>query len=202
MKTCTTCKHFLGQNIYCKRDVYASRTGLCTEYVKIKTFPQKEIWKKCYDYPTYKVSTCGRIRNLCGKIMKTHVLNNGYVGISLRKNNKSIHKCLHRLVALTFLEMTTPKLETNHKNGDRQDNRICNLELVTHSDNFKHGHRTGLMRSRKGEGHWINKLSSSQIKNIRLMYKDGTKQSTIAVIYETCQSNVSRIVNKKNWSHI
>ena len=69
----------------------------------------------------------------------------GYFQIKLRKNGKRIQKYVHRLVWETFKGSIPSGYEINHKDHDKSNNALSNLELVTHSENLKkavqkHGH--------------------------------------------------------------
>lgn len=62
----------------------------------------------------------------------------GYRMVVFTVNGKKIYKNVHRLVAENFLENHENKPEVNHKDGDKQNNSVDNLEWVTSSENQKH----------------------------------------------------------------
>jgi hypothetical protein len=97
-----------------------------------------EIWKKIKDYSNYEVSNTGKIRNInLNKELKLSS-NTGYLYIFLSKNNKRSKGYIHRLVAESFLEKTNDKLVVNHKDGNKENNNIENLEWITQGENVKH----------------------------------------------------------------
>lgn len=102
----------------------------------------------------YEVSNLGRVkslkRNVPTKDNKIKHLNEkflslqsdeaGYFHVRLCKNNIKDIRNVHRLVAEAYLFNDYKKgLDVNHKNGNRKDNRIENLEFVTRQQNVKHG---------------------------------------------------------------
>ena len=76
--------------------------------------------------------------------MKPEFDDNGYKTIKLRLPNLYKRYKVHRLVALTYLENKLNKKTVNHINGIKTDNRLINLEWMTHSENCLHAFRTGL----------------------------------------------------------
>lgn len=97
-----------------------------------------EIWKRIDEHPTYSVSNAGRIRNdKTNKILKgSFNKEDGYVSV-IFYNTKGRHS-IHRLIAKTFIPNPDNKLEVNHKNGIKTDNRVDNLEWVTSEENREH----------------------------------------------------------------
>lgn len=63
-----------------------------------------------------------------------------YVTLSNGKSKKNIY--VHRLVAMIFLENLENKNFVNHKNKIKDDNNVCNLEWVTHSENMIHSYNS------------------------------------------------------------
>ena len=113
----------------------------------------EEIWKPVKGFEgLYLVSSMGRVKSIprkvpCkngmiqsvkGGISKTQHYSNGYCFVNMSKNGKSKGYLLHRVVAAAFFGNS--QLEINHKNGDKDDNRVENLEYVTHSENQKHSY--------------------------------------------------------------
>lgn len=155
----------------------------------------KEIWKNIKNYENiYEVSNTGKVRTVEGKtthsvlhgkrIWKQRVLKykgftpkTGY-RVSLWKDKKTKDFLVARLVAFTFFnkDINDRKLTVNHKDGNRMNNNINNLELISLADNIRHGFETGLytnqietklkcletneiltFRSRSGASRFLNK---------------------------------------------
>jgi len=101
-----------------------------------------EIWRKIDGYNgKYEVSTKGNVRSSKQKItklLKPAKQNQGYYFVSLY--NKSIGKCflVHRLVAMTFLPNLKNHTSVNHVDGDITNNKLSNLEWVSHLENMCH----------------------------------------------------------------
>ena len=93
-----------------------------------------EEWKEIKGFEgRYEVSSLGRIRSVPPmskkiRLRKNFVDKDGYEGCTLRSSKKYHTKKVHRLVAEAFIPNPDAKYEVNHKNGDKKDNRVTNLE--------------------------------------------------------------------------
>jgi hypothetical protein len=96
------------------------------------------IWKKINNYENYSVSNRGIIKNNTTNRILKHYIRNGYPSISLCKNNKKKTFNIHTIVASHFLERLDGKFVVNHKNEDKTDNRLENLEYITYGENTKY----------------------------------------------------------------
>ena len=112
--------------------------------------------KEYFDIPEYegyyKVSRCGEVlscdrmvpdagkmKPIRQRIMKQHINTHGYPYVRLSKCGKSKILMMHRIIAITFIPNPENKREVNHKNSNRQDFSIDNLEWVTPKENIRHG---------------------------------------------------------------
>lgn len=124
-----------------------------------------------YGQKQYIISSCGKIYNAQNKEIKSHPDKDGYPKVRLWDGVKYHNHFVHRLVAEAFIPNPENKPQVNHKDGDKRNNDVNNLEWVTQSENMRHcfdvlGHKAG---------HW-NKGRFGQYSNrakIVLQIKDG-----------------------------
>ena len=96
-----------------------------------------EIWKPCIGYSRYEVSDLGNIRHVKHKkLRKQRVDPHGYKRVNMWKDNIEAQSSpkVHRLVADAFIGITGTAV-VDHINGDRTDNRLINLRIVSISEN-------------------------------------------------------------------
>lgn len=98
-----------------------------------------EIWVQSPTYKKYEVSNFGNVRHIGSKPRKLQInRRNGYVYVLIRHNGKPKNVRVHRIVAEAFIPPIAGKKFINHKDGDRTNNRIDNLEWCTASENELH----------------------------------------------------------------
>lgn len=104
-----------------------------------------EIWKQVERYPNYEVSTHGRIRKMVnGRILITTNDSRGYPSVTVLDECGQHTKNVHRLVAETFIPNPEGKRTVNHRDGNKSNNHISNLEWNTLSENLRHAYANGL----------------------------------------------------------
>lgn len=101
-----------------------------------------EIWRNIEGYyGKYQVSTWGRVRNAeTGKVLKPYRNRKGYLKIGLLEIGNKIPKKhrINRLVAKAFIDNPNNLPQVNHKDGNKENNSVTNLEWVTDNENKKH----------------------------------------------------------------
>lgn len=159
-----------------------------------------EMWKAIPGFEgVYEASNEGRIRRINfvfrGRkppyYLKPLKHNHGYFLVALHKDKKQRTYLIHRLVMLAFCGPSN--LSVNHKNGDKSDNRLANLEYVSLEENAKHSCFAGLnpkYNKRKGTAEVVRKIHELRSK--------GLTQQTIASSVGFSQSHVSFILRTKS----
>lgn len=104
-----------------------------------------EIWKQIKDFPLYEVSNLGRFKNSKGKIRKWDYSSKKYIVVRISNEHQSINKSLHVLVIEAFISRPDYKCEVNHKDCNKSNNCLDNLEYVTHQENISHAVANGRM---------------------------------------------------------
>lgn len=169
----------------------------------------KENWKPIKGYEGYyEVSDIGRVKSVARKISNGHglveknerfllpnVLAKGYLQVTLYKDKA--RKCfqVHRLVASAFIENKENYPQVNHINGNKQDNRVCNLEWCDNSMNQLHAWKTGLQKPHYCGG-------GAPRKKVALLNDDGNIERVFKSIREasifigsTSPANLSHVLN-------
>lgn len=108
----------------------------------------KEIWKDIPDFNgLYQVSNLGNVRSLItNRLLKINGDNYGYLQVILYKDKKRITGKVHRLVAKAFIENQYNKPQVNHKDGNKLNNHVSNLEWMTNKENKRHAMDTGVTK--------------------------------------------------------
>jgi len=104
-----------------------------------------EIFVKCNYLPEgYLVNRLGNIKTPKGKIMKNSLSNSGYFFVNIKGKGYFIH----RAICFAFIEKVDGKDFVNHKDGNKLNNELSNLEWCTKSYNLKHAYESGLKKYR------------------------------------------------------
>ena len=133
------------------------------------------------------------------KRMKGSLDTSGYVSYTMRVGDKQYSILGHRFVWFCFNGKLPSAMVVNHINGNKIDNRIENLELLSPGDNQKHAIEIGLRHPHKGSDIGTSKLTEEDIVKIR---KDSRRQTQIAKDYGVTQACISAIKCRKTWSHV
>lgn len=126
-----------------------------------------------------------------------------YLAVTLIHDNGDRKQALiHRLVAQHFIPNPENKPEVNHKNGNKKDNRVENLEWCTKSENSKHAHGMGLSKSPMD--YWKGKLNGTSSKKVNQLDLNGnlikvwpSASEAVRQGVVKCDSGISLVCNGK-----
>lgn len=151
----------------------------------------------------YTISNLGVVRSkLTNIVMKPNITKFGYARVNLRKEKSREYKSyfIHRLVASHFLSNPTNLPEVNHKDCNRLNNSIDNLEWVSKEDNIRHSFKYG-SASHKGLRNPNSKLNLEDIDAIRALRKTRRFYNTqIAKMFRVSSTTIDLIVKNVTWS--
>lgn len=122
----------------------------------------------------------------------------GYICIRLNKNNYFVHRVVYALQYGTC----PGDMQINHKDGNKQNNKVENLELVTGSENVRHAIQNGLTKILKGEECTQSILSDEIVLKMYDMFRKGMDNFAVAEVFGIEWKHVSLIRNGKRWKHL
>lgn len=180
-----------------------------------------EIWKPVKGYVNeYQISSFGRVKSLGRKkkykkhlrnktmiverLSKTRIIvpgdrPNGYLFVTLYNNGNRKIKSVHRLVAEAFIKKTRNVNVVNHKDFDKKNNMVENLEWCTGLENITHAINGNRMHYCFGEKQHSSKLCELSVKEIlisSLSIKD------LSIKYNVSFSTICDIKKRRTWRHL
>lgn len=168
---------------------------------------QLEIWRDVPNYEGYyQVSNLGHVKRVkagigtyIGKTLKYNLAGAGYPCVYLSRNSTVKPHYIHRLVALVFLPCPTEEqYQVNHKNKNKLDNRVENLEWCTPHENIVHSYANG-QQAASGERAGNAKLTWDQVREMRRLRSEGTSYKQLAMIFNMSRENVRTITLGRTW---
>lgn len=167
----------------------------------------KEEWQDVKGFEgVYQISNLGRVKSLprngsrCNgvTIRKTSLTKDGYEKIRLLHHNKDVTTCIHRLVAMAFIPNIENKPTINHKDGNKLNNCVSNLEWSDRHEQLVHAYKMGL----KKPVHTNRKLTDEQVEEIKRLYVRQSKEfGTVALAkkYGVTNCVIGNIVRGKTY---
>lgn len=166
----------------------------------------REIYKNIVGYEgLYQVSNIGNVKSLPRivkenfggerttkeRILKRRIDNKGYDRVALYLNNKPLNYRVHRLVAMAFIFNKNKHPQINHKDGNKLNNSVNNLEWCTNTTNMDHAKRNGLRPK---------KLLKSDVLMIKKLITKKHKVCDLARQYKVSPSTICDIKSRRIWT--
>lgn len=180
-----------------------------------------EVWEDVGIAPScqfgfYKVSNYGRVKSLerfvnhpeggvakkVGKILSQGVSKYGYLLVLLHFNGVKTNYRVHRLVAFCFLGAHSELNAVNHKDGNKSNNVVENLEWVTAKENSQHAVLNNLFKQPLGSNRPNSKISESDVVEILEMLQNGVSSKEIANKFSIGVGQISSIKRNRTWKHV
>lgn len=164
-----------------------------------------ETWKSIKGYEHYSVSSIGRVINNAGKILKPQLTRKKYHKLMLWYYPNKLKKgfFIHRLVAIAFIDNPKNLPQVNHKDCNKLNNHIDNLEWCTNHENHTHARDNGLLKSLQGEEHPFATLKNQQVLEIRnAILTSAFTRKMLCEKHGVSVHIVKDIRSRKSWAHI
>jgi hypothetical protein len=147
------------------------------------------------------VSSIGTVRYAdSGKVVRGYVTPKGYERVNLSRNGTSVSYARHRLIAEAYVPGDT-SLTVNHKDGNKRNNSIENLEWITCAENVRHAFATGLASSlgSRGSKNGRSRLTEGLVREIR---KSPESSSALATRLGVSAGAIYKVRNMERWVHV
>jgi hypothetical protein len=166
-----------------------------------------EAWRPVVGWEDhYAVSNVGRVMRTsgrtAGRFLKLTPGNMGYYNVVLQVGERRRLRHPHHLVADAFLPpRPSARHEVDHIDGDKLNNRVWNLEWVTHQANMQHAVELGLFHDRRGEGNGRALLTEDIVRNIRTLHMR-CPASHLAEIHHVSKHAIHGVRSGRTWQHV
>lgn len=173
-----------------------------------------EIWVDVKGYEgEFQVSNTGKIKSLaryvntggggrrliCERIRALGPHTQGYQTITFKATERPW--LIHRIVAQHFIPNPENKPFVNHKDGNKHNNHVSNLEWATRQENEDHAYGTGLKNS-TGSSNTMSKLNEEKVKLIKVLGKLGFSARGMAIDFGVHAATIQRILSGAIWKHV
>lgn len=169
----------------------------------------REVFEDLIGYEeSYQISDQGRVfskrrldgnRIIYGRELHPMITQDGYLKVKLTKNSISKGYFLHRLVAQQFIDNPNNLPQVNHKDGNKFNNNVSNLEWCTKAENQDHAVKHNLMQ--RGENRPSAKLTEEKVLEIYKL-KGVMSAREIAEHYGVSKNTINVILRGKKWSYL
>lgn len=203
--TCGIC----GEYYETRKDSMRNCHRKCREHKKAPKFIENdtpvykhingELWHNIMGFPGYWINKKGEVLGRKGEKRVLSPNLKGYLYLTIRHSEGRKILYVHRLVAKYFLSNENNYEEVNHINGNKNDNRVENLEWCNRKHNINHAIRTGLIQHPKGQDVHNSKLTNEEVVDI---YTSNLSLSELSSKYNVCKTTISNIRTGKSWNHI
>lgn len=158
----------------------------------------KAVIMKTVDFGSYTIYEDGRVySHISKKFLKQSLSkHSGYLVYGSKLGS------VHRLIVTHFIGAIPDGMVVNHKDGNKLNNRVDNLEIVSQSENQKHAFRHGLQLPQKGETNGAAKLSNEDCEELCQMLLAGHSNDDIGKKFNLHPRYVSLIRHGRRWKHI
>jgi hypothetical protein len=166
---------------------------------------ERESWRDVVGFEgLYRVSDRGRVQSLERRRLGDHktvpakiltpILNKGYPRVTMRRDGKTWYKFAHQMVAEAFLGRCPDGQEVRHKNGNRADPRLENIEYGTRAQNIADCKQHGTFRN--GASH----LTEEIVRQIAARHDDTS--SILAAEFNISMGTINNIRSGRVWKHL
>lgn len=161
----------------------------------------KEEWRDVIGFGGfYQVSNTGKVRSCCNshgtkgawKLRSLSVNHDGYLKVRLIQGDKDLTKRVHTLVAEAFIPNPNNFTTVNHKDGNKTNNHVDNLEWADRSQQMIHAYKLGLKKPIRGSANSQAKLTDDDVRYIRSHYKRNSWEFGTVALAE--KFNVTNVV--------
>lgn len=162
-----------------------------------------EIWKDINGFrELYQVSNLGRIRRKDSfKVLKPLNISKGYKGVRLYETkNKAITKKIHRLVAEYFIPNSLNLPQVNHKDGNKSNNKVENLEWCSNDFNMNHAITNSLLKL--GEERFNSKCNEKSLLFLQDLINYGFTIKQLSIIYCINKNSMKEIIKGRTYKHL